>query len=62
MNTRVVIHTRVSRTNQEDNFSLDLQPASDRQIRLVKRADVEVLRRPVPATPVAQSERDRTDE
>jgi hypothetical protein len=62
MNKRVVIYTRVSTTNQEDNSFLSLQLALDRQVRLVKPADVEVLRRPVPATPVAQSERDRTDE
>jgi DNA invertase Pin-like site-specific DNA recombinase len=54
MNKRVVIYTRVSTTNQEDNSFLSLQLALDRQVRLVKPADVEVLRRPAPATPVAQ--------
>ena len=38
------------------------QSPSNRRVRLVKRADVEALRTPVPTTPVAQSERDRNDE
>ena len=35
---------------------------SYRRVRLVKRIEVEALRTPVPATPVALSEGDRIDE
>ena len=38
------------------------QSLSNRRVRLVKRADVDALRSPVPEAPVAQSEGDRTDE
>jgi hypothetical protein len=62
MNKSVVIYTRVSTTNQQDNFSLSSQAASDRRVRLVKRADAEALRTPVPASPIAHSKEDRTDE
>ena len=35
---------------------------SNRRVRLVKRAEVDALRAPVPATPISHSEEDRTDE
>jgi excisionase family DNA binding protein len=38
------------------------QSPSNRRVRLVKRTEVEQLCTPVPATPVAQPEGDRTDE